>query len=101
MQIDILNLIYDSITEVNQLLKEDDKNIIVLDENSAIYGTGSSLDSIGLVHFITSLEDKIENLTGNYISLADENAMSLEQSPFKSVKNLKDYLEKLLSDSKN
>lgn len=90
---DILNLIYDAIEEVNLGLEEVkmEKN-----EDTVIFGPESVLDSMDLVQLISLIEEKIEDETGKYISIADENAMSLEVSPFKTVKTLKDYINTLM-----
>ncbi|WP_025665445.1 hypothetical protein [Aquimarina megaterium] len=90
---DILHIIFDAIDEINLSLEDVqmDKN-----EDTVIFGKESVLDSMDLVHFISLIEEKIEDESGNYISIADENAMSLEVSPFKTVKTLKEYINQLL-----
>lgn len=64
--------------------------------DSQLYGKGGVLDSIGLVRVIAELEEKIYNNTKKSITLADEKAMSLKVSPFRSVASLSDYIENLL-----
>jgi acyl carrier protein len=89
----ILNVIFDAIDEVN--LGLDDVKM-EKNEDTVIFGTESVLDSMDLVHFISLIEEKIEDESGNYVSIADENAMSLEVSPFKTVKTLNEYIKTLL-----
>ena len=89
----ILNVIFDAIDEVN--LGLDDVKM-EKNEDTVIFGTESVLDSMDLVHFISLIEEKIEEESGNYVSIADENAMSLEVSPFKTVKTLNEYIKTLL-----
>ena len=88
-----LHVIFDAIDEINLSLEDVqmDKN-----EDTVIFGEESVLDSMDLVHFISLIEEKIEDECGDYISIADENAMSLEISPFKTVKTLNEYLKSLL-----
>ena len=67
-------------------------------EDTVIFGIDSSLDSIGLVNFITIIEQKIEDETGRFITIADERAMSMETSPFKTVSTLKEYIKMLIDE---
>lgn len=96
---DVLKLIYASIDEMNLDLDETEK--IAKTEETQIFGTGNSLDSLQLVNLITILEQKVEEETGHFISLADERAMSMEESPFKTVGSLKKYLQTLIDENGN
>lgn len=93
---DVLNLIYESIDEINVDLDEDEK--VEKSEDTVIYADGSSLDSLGLVNLITIIEQKIEEETGEYITIADERALSMESSPFQTVSTLRDYIEILINE---
>jgi hypothetical protein len=91
-----LNLIFDTIDEMN--LELDFSDQIEKNENTIIFGIDSALDSIGLVNFITIIEQKIEEETGKFITIADERAMSMENSPFRTVGTLKEYVELLINE---
>ncbi len=93
---DTLKLIYEVIDELNLELEEN--ALLEKSVDAKIFGQGSVLDSMGLINFITLIEEKIEEETGKFISIADERAMSLESSPFQSVGSLKDYIDSLLSE---
>lgn len=93
---DTLKLIYKVIDELNLQLEENFK--LEKSVEARIFGQDSVLDSMGLINFITLIEEKIEEETGKFISIADERAMSLESSPFQSVNSLKEYIDKLLSE---
>jgi len=88
-----LHIIFEAIDEINLSLEDVqmEKN-----EDTVIFGNESVLDSMDLVHFISLIEEKIEDESGDYISIADENAMSLELSPFRTVKTLNEYIKNLL-----
>tara|TARA_R110001632_G_scaffold63318_2_gene151358 strand:+ start:11212 stop:11487 length:276 start_codon:yes stop_codon:yes gene_type:complete len=90
---DTLHIIFEAIDEINLGLEDVqmEKN-----EETVIFGRESVLDSMDLVHLISLIEEKIEDEIGDYISIADENAMSLEVSPFKTVKTLNEYIKSLL-----
>ena len=64
--------------------------------DTEIFGGNSKLDSLGLVTFLVSLEQKIEDAYGIQITIADEKAMSLKNSPFRTVGSLSDYLSRLI-----
>src|SRR5687768_10436249 len=93
---DILKLLYEAIDEIN--LDLDPKEQVEKSEDTVIFGVDSSLDSIGLVNFITIIEQKIEEQTGRFISIADERAMSMNESPFRSVSTLRHYIETLVNE---
>lgn len=92
----VLQLIYEAIDEINEDLEEGEK--VEKSEDTIIFADGSSLDSLGLVNLITIIEQKIEEETGEYITIADERALSMESSPFQTVKTLKDYIEMLINE---
>ena len=93
---DTLKLIYEVIDELNLELEENTQ--LEKSQDAKIFGQGSVLDSMGLINFITLIEEKIEEETGKFVSIADERAMSLESSPFQSVSSLNDYIDGLLSE---
>lgn len=93
---DTLNLIFNSIDELNMEL--DEKERINKGEDTQLFGSGDSLDSLALINLITIIEQNIEDETGTYVSLADEKAMSLDESPFKTVLTLKNYIDSLLNE---
>lgn len=57
-----------------------------------IYGGGGGFDSLALVSFITDLEQRLSDELGLEIVLADERAMSANNSPFKNVTSLTQYI---------
>ncbi len=93
----VLELIYNSIDEMNLDIEESQQ--VKKTEETQIFGTGDSLDSLQLVNLITIIEQKIEEETGEFVSLADERAMSMEESPFKTVSSLKVYIETLINET--
>lgn len=65
-------------------------------EDSRLFGPDGELDSMGLVYLVVALEEHVLDEYGVSISLADERAMSRNQSPFRTVAALADYMEELL-----
>ena len=69
-----------------------------VDESTRLFGARSPLDSMGLVNVIAEIEDKLSELHGVEITLADEKAMSSTHSPFRSVGSCIDYIERLVAE---
>lgn len=63
----------------------------VLDGDTELFGDGGVLDSMGLVSMIVELEQAIETELGLTVSLADEKALSLKRSPYRTVQSLAEY----------
>ena len=63
-----------------------------------LFGRDGRLDSLDLVNFVMAVEDQTEDETGQRISLADDRAMSQEQSPFRTIGSLVDYMAVLISE---
>ncbi|WP_028609955.1 hypothetical protein [Paenibacillus harenae] len=66
-----------------------------------LFGNGGALDSLGLVHFIVAVEQAIEDRFHAAVVLADEKAMSLRNSPFRTIGILSDYIAGLLQEQVN
>jgi acyl carrier protein len=66
---------------------------------AALFGADGLLDSLGLVHFIVSLEQLLLDRVAVSISLADERAFSQHRSPFRDVPSLVAYLQQRLQEA--
>lgn len=66
-------------------------------EDTYLIGGRASLDSIALVTLIADLEGDIQGEFGQFVTLADERAMSRERSPFLRVGTLVDYIGERLA----
>ena len=75
----IIKILYSSIDEINKLYSENKK--MEKSTKTVLFGSSGSLDSLGLVNFIVSTEEKIQDEFDVLISLADERAMSKSESP--------------------
>ena len=69
--------------------------------NTALFTEGGLFDSMGLVSFIVSVEDRIEDETGTRLTLATDKAMSMASSPFLSLGALRDYIAELLEEERS
>ncbi|MBI5302381.1 MAG: acyl carrier protein [Chloroflexi bacterium] len=61
-------------------------------EQTALFGIGGALDSLGLVNLIVEIEQRLEDELGVALVLADERAMAQKNSPFRNVPALVDYV---------
>ncbi|WP_035061646.1 hypothetical protein [Andreprevotia chitinilytica] len=62
----------------------------------ALYGTNGVFDSMGLVNFLSTLEEEIEDEMDQSVSLTSEKAVSRKISPFSSVAALIDFIHEEL-----
>jgi hypothetical protein len=67
--------------------------------DTPLFTEGGLFDSMGLVSFIVSVEDRIEDETDTRITLATDKAMSRSVSPFRSLGALRDYIAELLDEA--
>ncbi len=95
----IYKSIYKSIDEVNSQMSKDEQ--LIKSPDTVLYGESSSLDSIGLINIIVTVEQNIEDDFEKSITLADQKAMSQKQSPFKTVESLAKYIQILIEEKKN
>tara|TARA_X000000368_G_scaffold419094_2_gene422432 strand:+ start:2182 stop:2490 length:309 start_codon:yes stop_codon:yes gene_type:complete len=92
----IQKCIFNSIDEWNK--KSKDEYRLNKSDSTVLMGENSKLDSLGIVNFIVSVEENIEDEFDQSILLADEKAMSSEESPFSNVKSLSKYIADLLEN---
>ena len=91
----VLELLYGLLDEVNESRAADVR--LPKSPTTALLGTDSVLDSLGLVHVVVGFEQKIAEELGSYVTLADEKAMSQRNSPFRTVDTLVDYALELIN----
>jgi acyl carrier protein len=72
---------------------------ISVDPATLLYGIDAKFDSLDLVTLIVSVEQKVQDKTGKKITLANEKALSMRSSPFRSVGSLRDYVLSLLQEA--
>jgi len=66
--------------------------------DAPLYGGSSSLESLDFVTLIMEVEEKVKEEFGVELTIADENLLSKEKSPFTTVRNLTEYLTTLLQE---
>jgi len=87
-------IISEAISEVNKQLPKRDK--ISDYKTSEYFGDNGKLDSLGLINFIVILEEEINKNLNIQTTLAKEELINTENSPFKNYKNLSEYINSIL-----
>jgi acyl carrier protein len=90
----IAKAVYAAVDELNEQLPAGvsvDKSL-----DAPLYGAGGKLESLDFVTLIMEVEEKINAEFGANITIADENLLSKEKSPFSTLRTLIEYLGELL-----
>jgi hypothetical protein len=82
-------IVYDAIDIVNQQLPAARR--LAKSPDTVIAGTGGPLDSLGIINFVVTLEDKVSEAIGTPIQLLDLEMLT-ERSPFHTVGALTRYI---------
>jgi acyl carrier protein len=64
--------------------------------DAPLYGAGGKLESLDFVTLIMEVEEKINAEFGTDITIADENLLSKQKSPFSTLRTLIEYLDELV-----
>ena len=95
----IVAAIYRAVDWINGELPPD-RQLIKAPE-TRLLGSQSVLDSMHLVSLIVTIEREVEDAFGVALTLADERALSMNASPFRSIQSLADYIGILIIDTCN
>jgi acyl carrier protein len=95
----IVTAIYRAVDWINGELPPD-RQLIKAPE-TRLLGSQSVLDSMHLVSLIVTVEREMEDAFGVALTLADERALSMNASPFRSIQSLADYIGILITDARN
>jgi acyl carrier protein len=95
----IVAAIYRAVDWINGELPPDRQ--LVKAPETRLLGSESALDSMHLVSLIIAIEREVEESFGVELTLADERALSMNASPFRSIQALADYIGTLIIDARN
>ena len=90
----ITTAVYRAVDELNSQLPKSAQ--IEKSPEAPLYGTGGKLESLDFVTFIMDVEEEIKTEFGVDLTIADENLLSKEKSPFSNLRTLIEYLDELL-----
>lgn len=98
MRDQVFTVVQAAIAELNEELEYEELREV--SDDTIIYDGGDGIDSLSLVRLIVSLEERCGEEFGRRLTLADERAMSLRRSPYRSAGALTEFIvERLLSDA--
>ncbi len=97
MEQKILDLIFQIANEFNEQLEN--KIATHQGRDAHLYGRNGVLDSLGLVSFVMAVEQSVESEFSVTVTLADEKALSQQNSPFQTIGSLADYIKNLLEEA--
>ena len=95
----VMQSVFDAIDELNgQFPKEEriEKSI-----DSVLFGGEGTLDSLGLISLVTTVEQKVEEDLGITVTLLDDIDVLEGENPFKTIKTLSDYITSILEKKKS
>jgi acyl carrier protein len=95
----ILAAIYRAVDWINGELPPDRQ--LIKTPETRLLGSQSVLDSMRLVSLIVTIEREVEDAFGVALTLADERALSMKASPFRSIQSLADYIGSLITEARN
>lgn len=95
---EITAIVINQVDQLNETFPDAQK--INVNENTVLFGNGSSIDSLSLVSIIVDLEMLFTTENGHDISLTDDRAMAREKSPFTNITTLVDYIFELINEQK-
>lgn len=93
---DIEDVVLHALTLANQTRTADHQ--LAIAATAPIFGSDSTLDSLGLVALLIDVEDLLRE-RGCDITIGDERAMSQRRSPFRDVATLVDYIDGVLAST--
>jgi len=82
--------IYRAVDWINGELPPDRQ--LIKARETRLLGSQSVLDSMHLVSLIVAIEREVEDIFGVPLTLVDERALSMKESPFRSIQSLADYI---------
>ncbi|PYI50763.1 MAG: hypothetical protein DMC62_08590 [Verrucomicrobia bacterium] len=95
----VLAAIYRAVDSMNAELPPDRQ--LTKSAETSLLGAQSLLDSLHLVSLLITIEQEVADTIGVTLTLADERALSMKESPFRTIQSLASYIEVLISEAQN
>lgn len=95
----VLTAIYRAVDLINAELPPDRQ--LSKTPETRLLGSQSVLDSLHLVSLLINIEREVEDALGVALTLADERALSMKESPFRTIESLASYIGVLISEAQN
>ena len=95
----IHQIINDAVIEINSQLPQDKQ--LDKSKDTPLFGENANIDSLGFVNLLVNIEYNIEDEFNISITIANEQAMSQKNSPFKTIGTLTEYVTELVQAAKD
>ena len=79
-----------AVEEINEDLDYD--SLRDVSDDTPLFGGESGIDSLSLVALVVDVETQVEDRFGKRVTLADEKAMSMRNSPYRTAGALADFI---------
>ncbi len=89
-------IVFRVIDEMNREFPED--RGLRKSPSAILYGTGGALDSLGLVDLVMRIQEAVLDEYDVAVAVANEEVLTSEESPFRTVETLVQHLDGLLAD---
>ncbi len=86
----ITQAVMEAIDELNEQLPKDER--LEKSTDAALFGNKGSLDSLGLISLVTTIEQKIEESLGISVTLLEDIADLENDNPFETVYTLSNFI---------
>jgi acyl carrier protein len=93
---EVVDAVFRAVETMNRGLPKDKQ--LHKSADTVLFGRQGALDSMGLVDLVLLTEQQIAKEFGRSITLADQRAMSRENSPFRTIRTLSEYILELLNE---
>lgn len=97
MRDDVLQLVQNTVRELSSDMGYD--SLRSPNPATPLYGEASELDSLSLVMVVSAVETAVNDAFQSNVLLASESAMSMRNSPYRTVGTLAEFVEAELAKS--
>lgn len=94
----VTSLIFEALAEHFEQTASD--NPVPTSTDTVLFGADAVLDSLGLVNVVVAVEEKLLDAFDCDIWLTDERALTQEESPFRTIDSLSQYVVILLEEAR-
>ena len=95
----VLAAIYRAVDWINAELPPDRQ--LNKTPDTRLLGPQAVLDSLHLVSLLINIEREIQDMLGVTLTLANERALSMKESPFRTIESVASFIGVLISEAQN
>jgi len=93
---DTLTLVYAAIDEVNA--QSGEGILIQKNPDASLLGGDKGVDSLTFVNLVVAIEEQIQKALHKSVVLVDEDSMTLQEHPFRTVGTMASYIGKVIGN---